>query len=108
MKNLDANIAKAIELFSDKWGFYACDGVKITGFVYRKPTEEEVRKALEMAFHWWNAPNFFKAAQSIFACYVRAEDYPDFRRGYYSGLFLKDLKEVLNAAPLNEAQRRAV
>ena len=91
MKDYRNKALKAIETFGDKWGRYTEHG-----FVYYKPTVEEITGILNEIYHWFNAPNVFEKAIDLFRCHAQMDDYPDYELGYISNRFKNDVATILN------------
>ena len=86
-------VQKMIELFGDRWGRW------YGGFSRTEITEDDVISVLDRVYDWYNAPYRHKTACKIIGEYINEREYTDYKLGYGSQQFQRDVAEVLNTIP---------
>ena len=98
MKDYRRQIQKAIEVFGKKWGTIVWKqgkfGLSYGGFIYHKPTLEEVTAAIEKIYNNDYVTRRSERAVNVFASCVNMKVYSD---GDYGESFKRDVLSVLNA-----------
>ena len=94
MKDYGKKTLKVIELFGARWGRHTQ-----TSFVCHAPTTDEINSILERIYHpdaISHRKSVVEVAVTAFAAHVEMDSYSDYKPGYRSNIFLRDVYAVLN------------